>query len=648
MSGGATTSSAAAAGHGRAGAVGRVDGAAPHGRLHPAVRLTYLPRVLTGALGALITASTMGGRSPWLVGAVLTLGLTWPHVFHFVARRSANPKAAGFRNLLADAVIVGGLAGLTGLSPLPAGTIVITLLGFELMMGGMPQFLRGGVAVACGIALTLPLGGFAPQFQPSLVTTNLCLAFAAVALWSSAFFVNQTTKELVGTRRELRASNDKVLKQAEVMGWAVAESTAINELARLVNSTLDLDDVLDAVMRALQRKFPFDQMGTLLLDRDAGVLILDRYLGTGVTAEVAARLQGARIPLTASDSVFVRVVEERATICLGDIDPAGIAAMTGVDREIYRLDPVRALLITPLEIQDEVVGILFFGNTTAPISVDRSDVLSVERYVTQLATAIRNARLFEESRQARAAAEQANAAKSQFLATMNHELRTPMNAIIGYAEMLEEDAADLGAERFVDDLRKIRSAGRHLLGLINGVLDLAKIEAGRMELDPEEVDVDELFGEVTSAAEPLMRKNGNRFETVREGRLGEATLDVTKVRQTLLNLLGNAAKFTSGGTVTLAAARQERGDGPWLQFRVSDTGIGISEEQLGRLFQPFTQADASTTRRFGGTGLGLAISRSFVEMMGGTVTVASEPERGSTFTVELPARASLAARRREQ
>jgi signal transduction histidine kinase len=618
-------------------------------RLHPVVRLTYVPRVLTCALGALITASTMLERSPsWLIAAVLALGLTWPHLFHLIAARSSDQKRAGFRNLLADAVIVGALAGLTGFSPLPAGTMVLTLLGFELMMGGVSLFLRGGVAVVLGLALSLPVVGFAPQFSSSLLTTNLCLLFVAVALWSSAFYVNQTTKELVGTRRELRASNDKVLRQAEVMGWAVAESTAINELARLVNSTLDLDDVLDAVMRTLQQKFRFDQMGTLLFDRAAGTLILDRYRGSGVTDDVAARLQGLRVPLAAADSVFVRVVNERASICLGDIDPAGIAAMASIDREIYQLNPVRALLVSPLEIQDEVVGVLFFGNTNEPISVDRGDILSVERYVTQLATAIRNARLFEESRQARAAAEQANAAKSQFLATMNHELRTPMNAIIGYAEMLEEEAADLGAERFVEDLRKIRSAGRHLLGLINGVLDLAKIEAGRMELDPEEVDVDELFGDVTSAAEALMRKNGNRFETVREGRLGVATLDVTKVRQTLLNLLGNAAKFTSSGTVTLAAARQERRDGPWLQFRVSDTGIGISAEQLGRLFQPFTQADASTTRRFGGTGLGLAISRSFVEMMGGTVTVASEPERGSTFTVELPARASLVGRRREQ
>jgi signal transduction histidine kinase len=614
-------------------------------RLHPAVRLTRVPRILAGALAGLITASSLVDRSPWLVGSVIVLGLAWPHVFHLTAVRSPDQKRTGFRNLLGDSFIVGVFAGLTGFSPLPSGTIVLTVLGFEMMMGGVSLFLRGALAALLGMGLTVPFVGFAPKFVPSLVTTNLCLLFVAVAVWTSSYYVNRTTKELVGTRRELRERNEQVLKQSEVMGWSVAESTAITELARLVNSTLDLDEVLDAVMRTLQRKFPFDQMGTLLLDRTAGVLIVDRYRGSGVPDDVAARLQGLRVPLTEADSIFVRVVTERTSVCLEDIDPGRIDAMAGVDRDIYLINPVRALLLSPLEVQDEVIGILFFGNTRDRISVTRADILSIERYVTQLATAIRNARLFEESRQAHAAAEQASAAKTQFLATMNHELRTPMNAIIGYTEMLEEEAADLGMERFVADLQKIRAAGRHLLGLINGVLDLAKIEAGRMELYPEAVDVDEMVRDVAGAAESLMRPNGNRFETQCEGRLGEATLDVTKVRQALLNLLGNAAKFTSNGSITLAAERQQREDGPWLTFRVRDTGIGMNADQLGRLFQPFTQADASTTRRFGGTGLGLAISRRFVEMMGGTVTVTSEPDKGSEFTIELPARPGLGARR---
>ncbi len=612
-------------------------------RLHPAVELTYFPRVVTGALAALITVSTLVDRAPWLIVSVLALGLSWPHLFHLIAARSADPKRAGFRNLIADGFIVGVFAGLTGLSPLPAGTVVLTMLGFEIMMGGIPLFLRGGLAALVGIAACLPFVGFAPRFLPTLLTTNLCLLFVAVGLWTSSYYSNRGARELIGARRELRERNAQVLQQSEVMGWAVAESTALTELARLVNATLDLDEVLDFVMRVLQKKFHFDQMGTLLLDRDAGVLILDRFRGSGITDEVASRLRGLEVPLGATDSIFVRAVSERASVCRAEIDPDGVEAMAAADREIYQVDPVRGILLCPLEIQDEVVGVLVFGNTGEPISVSRADILAIERYVTQLASAIRNARLFEESRQARAAAEQANAAKSRFLATMNHELRTPLNAIMVFSEMLEEEATALGMERFVVDIKKVRAAGTHLLGLINGVLELAKIEAGRMELYPEQVEVELLVNDVAGAVEPLMRQNDNRFETRCEGRLGEATLDVTKVRQTLLNLLGNAAKFTSGGRVTLAAAREDRADGPWLTFRVSDTGIGITAEQLGRLFQPFTQADASTTRRFGGTGLGLAISRHFVEMMGGAVTVTSEPERGSTFTVELPARTSSVA-----
>ena len=614
-----------------------MSAAAAPARLHPVVSLTYFPRVVTGALAGLISVSTMVDRSPWLIVSVLAVGLTWPHLFHLIAAHSADPKRAGFRNLIADGFIVGVLAGLTGFSPLPAGTVVLTVLGFEMMMGGIPLFLRGGLAALVGMAAAAPFVGFAPHFLPTLLTTNLCLLFVAVGLWTSSYSINRTAKELIGTRRELRERNAQVLERSEVMGWAVVESTAVTELARLVNSTLDLDEVLDFVMRVLQKKFRFDQMGTLLLDRDAGVLILDRYRGSGVTDEVASQLRGFEVPLDAADSIFVRVVNERASVCLPDIDPARVDAMASADRRIYRIDPVRAVLLCPLEIQDEVVGVLVFGNISEPMSVSRADILSIERYVTQLASAIRNARLFEESRQARAAAERANEAKSRFLATMNHELRTPLNAITVFSEMLEDEAAALGMERFVADLKKIRAAGKHLLGLINGVLDLAKIEAGRMEPCLEPVDVDVLVNEVAGAVEPLMRQNGNRFETLCDGRLGEATLDVTKVRQTLLNLLGNAAKFTSGGRVTLAATREERADGAQLRFRVSDTGIGINAEQLGRLFQPFTQADASTTRRFGGTGLGLAISRHFVEIMGGAVTVTSEPDRGSTFTVDLPA-----------
>ena len=236
------------------------------------------------------------------------------------------------------------------------------------------------------------------------------------------------------------------------------------------------------------------------------------------------------------------------------------------------------------------------------------------------------------------AAEVANRAKSQFLANMSHELRTPLNAVIGYSEMLQEECAELGVADLVPDLKQIEAAGKHLLALVNDILDLSKIESGRMELFLEPVDVCAVIGDVSVTVQPLMEKNRNRLEVRCPRDTGLIRADLTKIRQSLFNLLSNAAKFTKDGRVTLEARRDHPGDAEdeTITFRVTDTGIGMTREQVERLFEPFTQADASTTRNYGGTGLGLAITRRFCEMMGGEVTVESEPGKGSAFTLRLP------------
>jgi PAS domain S-box-containing protein len=239
--------------------------------------------------------------------------------------------------------------------------------------------------------------------------------------------------------------------------------------------------------------------------------------------------------------------------------------------------------------------------------------------------------------EARHAAETANSAKSQFLASMSHELRTPLNAIIGYSEMLAEDAADVGQDRFLPDLQKIHSAGKHLLSLINDVLDLSKIEAGKMQLFVETFDVAELVAGVVTTVRPLAAKNGNVLVVRCDPSLGSMRSDATRLRQVLLNLLSNASKFTDHGAITVEAVRRGAAAGDECVFAVSDTGIGMTPEQIARLFQAFSQAEASTAAKFGGTGLGLAISRKFCQLLGGDVGVASDPGKGTRFTVRLPA-----------
>lgn len=227
--------------------------------------------------------------------------------------------------------------------------------------------------------------------------------------------------------------------------------------------------------------------------------------------------------------------------------------------------------------------------------------------------------------------------KSQFLANMSHELRTPLNAIIGYSEMLHDDAEDQGLSHFIPDLQKIRGAGKHLLGLINDILDISKIEAGKMELYLESFDISTMIQEVAATIHPLLEKNGNKLIINCADQLNSMYGDLTKIRQILFNLLSNASKFTEKGLVTLSVSRDTgSGDKDWIIFNVADSGIGMTPEQLGKLFQAFTQADASTTRKYGGTGLGLTISRLFSEMMGGEISVTSEAGKGSVFTVRVP------------
>lgn len=401
---------------------------------------------------------------------------------------------------------------------------------------------------------------------------------------------------------------------------ATDDETRAAELARLSEENRRLRETCEDMERELTRS-------RMLLDRAADMVVLHDGQGRIIDANAAAWERTGYLQ------------EEYLLLNIRDLDPAVAAIplerfgqnwarmVPGQTATVETTQRTKDGRILPLELR---------------ITVFEQD--DGTRLYVAAGRDVSERREAEEAKVARAAAEESNRAKSQFLASMSHELRTPLNAVIGYAEMLLEDAQDMGQDALVPDLQKIRGAGKHLLGIINDILDLSKVEAGKLELSLEETDLPALVREVESTIRPLAQANRNELVIDLPPDLGHAYTDVTRVRQVLYNLLSNGCKFTEDGAVTLTVRRLRKATGEAIRFQVEDTGIGIDEQHMARLFTPFTQADASTTRRYGGTGLGLSISVRLAEMLGGHLRAQSKPGEGSTFTFELPAEPAPRAR----
>jgi len=488
----------------------------------------------------------------------------------------------------------------------PEGRALQQRWGFRSMVA--TPLLREDVAVG---TVSLVRWEVRPFTEQQIALLKTFADQAVIAIENARLF-----EELERRNGELRESNRQVTESLE-------QQTATADILRgIALSPTDAQPVIEAIAGTAGRLSNSTDVWLCIKDDEQ----LYYAAGYGVFS-YSVQVGHHRTPSPAG--VNGSVLHSRRTIHARDTsDPTFRAAFPthGYPEGI-------AFVNVPLVREDEAIGLLFVARDHSQPYTPR-EIALLETFADQAVIAIENARLFQALEEANTQLAEASQHKSQFLANMSHELRTPLNAIIGYSEMLQEEVEDVGDEAYLPDLQRINAAGKHLLGLINDILDLSKIEAGRMDLYLETFEISQLVKDVEAIVQPLVEKNGNTLIVSCPADVGAMGADLTKVRQTLFNLLSNAAKFTEHGTISLTV---EREPDDWLTFAVSDTGIGMTDEQLSRLFEAFSQAEASTRSKYGGTGLGLAISRQFCRLMGGDLTVTSAYGQGSTFTVRLPA-----------
>lgn len=564
-----------------------------------------------------------GTQSPLFWSFVLGHTLVYPHITYYISKKRQHEHY----NILIDAFLYGCSIALWGFNPLATTAFIsgISMTGFAA--GGRALLAQSLLFMAIGMSLSAAVYGFYYReilpLIPTLIAAGGLIGFGT-ALGMAVYRINTN---LVKAQRKLSNQTEQLIETSE--------------LAHAVNAHLELDKIMERVIQTLSRLYPFEQVYITLFDETHEHLNVVKSYGDALSPYEHMQFEGLSFSLEKDrDSIFVLPLLNNRPLYIRRLKPDNvIKAGAAIDQRLYQIKPSKTIINFPLSVEKKVIGGLGFVNYETPLNIDKDDINRMADYLVQVGTAIRNAQLYEEAKQASEAAlaaqqlaEASEAAKSHFLANMSHEIRTPMTAIIGYSESLRDE--QLSAEEKHHFVETIIRSGKHLLTIINDILDLSKIEAHKLEIEQLEVRLANLIQDLHAHISIKAEERGLVFNISPIFPLPSFLIsDPTRLKQILFNLAGNAVKFTNHGSINILIRYEEESD--TLYFEVKDTGIGLTAEQRKKVFEPFEQADTSTTRKYGGTGLGLYISKQLAQILGGELYVDSQPGLGSEFVLAM-------------
>ncbi len=549
--------------------------------------------------------------------------LVYPHVAYLLSTTRKQEQVTS----VVDAFLYGLCIALWGFNSLAITVFLSGTVMSSFSSGGLNLLIKCLVTLSAGMLVawstldvqyleTLPLAG--------IIIAAIGLIGYSLSLGVTVYTINTN---LVSAQRKLS-------RQAEQM----QESS---ELAYAVNANLELDSIMERVVQALSRLHPFEQVYITLLDKQQENLVMIKSYGEALSPYEQSQLEGLSFSLKGDlDSIFVSPILNNKPLYLKQLSPEAVAKVGApIDQKLYAVKPSQSIIYFPLSVEGKVIGGIGFVNYETTLDIEKDDIERISSYLVQVGTAIRNSQLFEEAQKAsdaaliaQQAAETSEAAKSHFLANMSHEIRTPMTAIIGYSESLRDD--DISPDEKQRFVKTIIRSGKHLLTIINDILDLSKIEAHKLEVEHLVVPLVSLIRDLKAHISIKAEEKGLLFNISPIFPLPSYFIsDPTRVKQVLFNLASNAVKFTRHGSVNILIRYDEESD--TLYFEIKDTGIGLTLEQKKRVFEPFVQADSSTTRKYGGTGLGLYISKQLASLLNGEIYVDSQPGLGSEFVLAI-------------